>query len=76
MNSWQLQEAKARFSEFLDAALKKGSAGCDSPRRGRTCSDRRVAGRNSFVVKILTSKSQALEILPSVFVSPASVKGF
>ena len=21
---WQLQEAKARFSEFLDAALKKG----------------------------------------------------
>lgn len=24
MNSWQLQEAKARFSEFLDAALKKG----------------------------------------------------
>jgi antitoxin Phd len=24
MTSWQLQEAKARFSEFLDAALKKG----------------------------------------------------
>ncbi|HEV3511779.1 MAG TPA: type II toxin-antitoxin system Phd/YefM family antitoxin [Candidatus Sulfotelmatobacter sp.] len=24
MNSWQLQQAKARFSEFLDAALKKG----------------------------------------------------
>lgn len=24
MDSWQLQEAKARFSEFLDAALKKG----------------------------------------------------
>ena len=24
MNSWQLQEAKARFSEFLAAALKKG----------------------------------------------------
>jgi antitoxin Phd len=24
MGSWQLQEAKARFSEFLDAALKKG----------------------------------------------------
>ena len=24
MNSWQLQDAKARFSEFLDAALKKG----------------------------------------------------
>ncbi len=24
MSSWQLQEAKARFSEFLDAALKKG----------------------------------------------------
>ena len=24
MNSWQLQEAKARFSEFLDTALKKG----------------------------------------------------
>jgi prevent-host-death family protein len=24
VNSWQLQEAKARFSEFLDAALKKG----------------------------------------------------
>jgi antitoxin Phd len=24
MNSWQLQEAKARFSEFLDAALKRG----------------------------------------------------
>jgi antitoxin Phd len=24
MKSWQLQEAKARFSEFLDAALKKG----------------------------------------------------
>ena len=24
MNSWQLQRAKARFSEFLDAALKKG----------------------------------------------------
>lgn len=24
MNSWQLQHAKARFSEFLDAALKKG----------------------------------------------------
>ena len=24
MNSWQLQEAKARFSEFLDAALKEG----------------------------------------------------
>ena len=24
MNSWQLQEAKARFSEFLDAALTKG----------------------------------------------------
>ncbi len=23
MTSWQLQEAKARFSEFLDAALKK-----------------------------------------------------
>jgi len=24
MNSWQVQDAKARFSEFLDAALKKG----------------------------------------------------
>ena len=24
MHSWQLQEAKARFSEFLDAAMKKG----------------------------------------------------
>lgn len=24
MNSWQLQEAKARFSEFLEAALRKG----------------------------------------------------
>ena len=24
MSSWQLQEAKARFSEFLEAALKKG----------------------------------------------------
>jgi len=24
MKPWQLQEAKARFSEFLDAALKKG----------------------------------------------------
>jgi antitoxin Phd len=24
MASWQLQEAKARFSEFLDAALTKG----------------------------------------------------
>ena len=24
MKSWQLQQAKARFSEFLDAALKKG----------------------------------------------------
>lgn len=24
MAKWQLQEAKARFSEFLDAALKKG----------------------------------------------------
>lgn len=24
MHSWQLQQAKARFSEFLDAALKKG----------------------------------------------------
>jgi antitoxin Phd len=24
MNSWQLQDAKARFSEFLDAALRKG----------------------------------------------------
>jgi antitoxin Phd len=24
MSKWQLQHAKARFSEFLDAALKKG----------------------------------------------------
>jgi len=24
MAKWQLQQAKARFSEFLDAALKKG----------------------------------------------------
>ncbi|HEY1679928.1 MAG TPA: type II toxin-antitoxin system Phd/YefM family antitoxin [Candidatus Sulfotelmatobacter sp.] len=24
MTAWQLQEAKARFSEFLDAALKDG----------------------------------------------------
>lgn len=24
MNSWQLQTAKARFSEFLDAALRNG----------------------------------------------------
>lgn len=24
MGSWQLQEAKARFSEFLDAAIKRG----------------------------------------------------
>jgi len=24
MGSWQLQEAKARFSEFLDAALSEG----------------------------------------------------
>jgi antitoxin Phd len=24
MSSWQLQDAKARFSEFLDAALKNG----------------------------------------------------
>ena len=24
MSSWQLQDAKARFSEFLDAALKEG----------------------------------------------------
>lgn len=24
MSTWQLRDAKARFSEFLDAALKKG----------------------------------------------------
>ena len=24
MSSWQVQDAKARFSEFLDASLKKG----------------------------------------------------
>ena len=24
MNSWQLQDAKARFSEFVDTALTKG----------------------------------------------------
>jgi len=24
MSSWQVQDAKARFSEFLDATLKKG----------------------------------------------------
>jgi antitoxin Phd len=24
MGTWQLQEAKARFSEFLDAAIEKG----------------------------------------------------
>ena len=24
MSSWQLQDAKARFSEFLDTALRKG----------------------------------------------------
>jgi antitoxin Phd len=24
MNSWQLQDAKSRFSEFLNAALEKG----------------------------------------------------
>ena len=24
MNSWQLQDAKSRFSEFLNAALKEG----------------------------------------------------
>ena len=24
MNSWQVQDAKARFSEFLDATVKKG----------------------------------------------------
>jgi antitoxin Phd len=24
MNSWQVQDAKARFSEFLDATIKKG----------------------------------------------------
>ena len=24
MSSWQVQEAKARFSEFLDATIKKG----------------------------------------------------
>ena len=24
MNSWQVQDAKARFSEFLDATLEKG----------------------------------------------------
>lgn len=24
MSSWQLQDAKARFSEFLDATLRKG----------------------------------------------------
>jgi len=24
MNSWQSQDAKARFSEFLEAAIKKG----------------------------------------------------
>jgi prevent-host-death family protein len=24
MGSWQVQDAKARFSEFLDAAIKKG----------------------------------------------------
>jgi antitoxin Phd len=24
MTAWQLQDAKARFSEFLDAALKRG----------------------------------------------------
>ncbi|HXJ87104.1 MAG TPA: type II toxin-antitoxin system Phd/YefM family antitoxin [Candidatus Binatia bacterium] len=24
MSTWQLQQAKARFSEFLDAALEKG----------------------------------------------------
>ena len=24
MSKWQLQDAKARFSEFLDASLKKG----------------------------------------------------
>jgi len=24
MSSWQLQQAKARFTEFLEAALKKG----------------------------------------------------
>jgi prevent-host-death family protein len=25
MRTWQVQEAKARFSEFLDASLKEGS---------------------------------------------------
>jgi len=24
MSSWQVQDAKARFSEFLDATIKKG----------------------------------------------------
>jgi antitoxin Phd len=24
MNSWQVQDAKARFSEFLEASIKKG----------------------------------------------------
>jgi antitoxin Phd len=32
MATWQLQDAKARFSEFLDAALKKGPQ--VMPRRG------------------------------------------
>ena len=27
MGSWQLQEAKSRFSEFLNAALKKAAEG-------------------------------------------------
>jgi hypothetical protein len=34
MSSWQVQDAKARFSEFLDATIKKG------PQVGRGGGDR------------------------------------
>jgi hypothetical protein len=31
MGSWQVQDAKARFSEFLDATINKGTPGSHAP---------------------------------------------
>ena len=35
MNSWQVQDAKARFSELLDTTIEKGSASGNSTRNCR-----------------------------------------
>ena len=71
MDSWQVQDAKARFSEFLDASLRKGPQLVT--RRGietaalvpiEEWNRLQLAGRQSLKGLLLSSESRFEDVIP------------